>query len=155
MSGTVKPFALNRREQRGVHVEIDRVAKLVRLAGRCGFHAGGQMRRIVSSQRTLAQTSEQISERFVTKKIETLFSDFETCTLRGSGSETSPLPVRPRCRSALLRLVLPEVSDSLLQPAARSTGSASLRAASPETCLRSREHLAESDAVDEPWSISA
>ena len=70
-------FTLNRGEQRRVHIEIDRVAKLVRLARRFGFHTGGQVRRIVTPHRTLAQTSQQVAQSFVTQKIETFLSNFE------------------------------------------------------------------------------
>ena len=47
-------FALNRRKQSRVHVEIDRIAKLVGFACSCGFDAGGEMRSVVTAERALA-----------------------------------------------------------------------------------------------------
>ena len=73
----LEAFALNRRQQRRVHVKIDRIAEFVRFTGGFGFHACGEMQSIVAPNRTLAQTSEQIAQRFITEKIQPLLSDFK------------------------------------------------------------------------------
>src|SRR6185369_1454983 len=72
-----QPLALNRREQGGVDVEIDSVAKLVTFTRRRSFDAGRQVNGIVASGSALAKTAEQISKCFVTEKIQTFFRDFE------------------------------------------------------------------------------
>src|SRR6267378_3196276 len=73
----LQTLALNRRQQRRVHVEIDRIAKLVGLARAFGFDTGGQMRGVVAAERTLAQTTKQTPQSFVTEKVETLLRHFE------------------------------------------------------------------------------
>src|SRR5215207_5109708 len=78
----LQPFSLNRGKQGGVDVEIDRVAKLVTLARGCCFDACGEINGVVTSGRTFPKASEQTSQCFVTKKIETFFSDLETNVTR-------------------------------------------------------------------------
>src|SRR5213078_1995255 len=68
-----KPFALNSGKQRGVHIEIDRVTKLIRLARGFGFDSGCQITRIMPTQRTVPQTAKQISERLVSEEVQALF----------------------------------------------------------------------------------
>src|SRR6266446_2396596 len=70
-------FPLDRRKQRRVHIEIDGVAKLVGLARALGFHAGSQICRIVTAERTLSQTPQQVPERFVAEKVQAFFSHLE------------------------------------------------------------------------------
>src|SRR5690348_13300832 len=74
----LQSFTLNRRKQRGVDVEIDRVAKLVRLARRRCFNAGRKINRIVTPGGAFAETAEQVSECLVAQKIQTFFRHFET-----------------------------------------------------------------------------
>ena len=79
------------------------------------------MRRVVAAERTLAQTSQQISERLVTKKVQTLFSDFKLDVARqrlGNFRRATSSRVAGRCGCGRF---FAEVSDNLLQPAARST----------------------------------
>src|ERR1043165_279344 len=74
----LQSFTLNRRKQRGVDVEIDRVAKLVRLARRGCFDASRKINRVVTPGGAFAETAEQVSECLVAQKIQTLFRHFET-----------------------------------------------------------------------------
>src|ERR1043165_3685084 len=78
----VKTVALYRRQERGVHVEIDRVAKLVTLARGRGFNAGRKINGVVTTRRALAETAEQIAQRFVTEEVETFLGDFEAHVAR-------------------------------------------------------------------------
>src|SRR6185436_19060883 len=59
------------------NIEIDRVAELVRLARRFGLYARRQLWSIVAAHRTLAETSEQTAQRFVTEEIQPLLSHFK------------------------------------------------------------------------------
>src|ERR1700752_911905 len=78
----LQTLALNGRQKRGVNVEIDRVAKLVALAGRGGLDARRKINRVVTAGCAFAETPKHISQRFVAEKIETLFSDFEAHVAR-------------------------------------------------------------------------
>src|SRR5215208_1680529 len=73
----VQSFALNRGEQSGIDVEIDGVAKLVTFAGRGCLYTGREVDSVMAASSALAKTSEQVSQRFITQEIETLFRDFE------------------------------------------------------------------------------
>src|SRR6267142_5895663 len=73
----LQSLALNRRQQGRVHIEVDRVAKLVGLARAFGFDTGGQMRGVVPAERALAQTAKQAPQSLVTEKVETLLSHLE------------------------------------------------------------------------------
>jgi hypothetical protein len=95
-------FALNRGEQRGVDVEIDRVAKLVRFAGGGGFDAGRKIRRVVTSGGAFAETAEQVSQRFVTEKVEAFFGDFEMDVARQRFGDFARAR---RCALSLVRLL--------------------------------------------------
>ncbi len=68
---------LHRRHQRRVRVEINRVPKFVTFAGSLSFDAGREMRSIVPAHGTLAQTAEQVPQRFVPEKVEAFLGDFE------------------------------------------------------------------------------
>src|SRR5215212_4565515 len=78
----VQSFALNCGEQSGIDVEIDRIAKLVTFAGRRCFYAGREIDCVMATSSALAKTSEQVSQRFITQKVETLFRDFEADVTR-------------------------------------------------------------------------
>src|ERR1044071_3214971 len=78
IEGNFQSFALNRREQCGVDVEIDRVAEFVTFACCSSFNPGREINSVVASGRALTKTSEQVSKGFVTEKIESLLGNFET-----------------------------------------------------------------------------
>src|ERR1051326_884302 len=70
-------FALNRRKQGRVYVEIDGVAELVGFADGFRLDAGREMPRVMTADRTFAQTPQQISQRLVAEKIQSLFGNFK------------------------------------------------------------------------------
>ena len=73
----VQPFALNCREQSRVDVEIDRVAEFVTFARSGSFNACREINGVVPACRALPKTAEQVSQRFVTEKVETFLSYFK------------------------------------------------------------------------------
>jgi hypothetical protein len=67
----------DRGKERRVYIEIDRVTELILLRAERGFDAGVEIVSFVSSDRRFAETAEKFLQRFVTKKVEPLFRDFE------------------------------------------------------------------------------
>src|SRR5687767_1913322 len=72
-----KAFARDGRQQRGVYVEVDRVAELVRLRSECGLDARCLVVSVVTTDRRLAETAEKFLKRFVAEKVEPLFRDLK------------------------------------------------------------------------------
>src|SRR5688572_7435974 len=73
----LQSFALNCRQKRCVDVEINRIAKLVTLAGGGCFDAGRKISRVVTTRSALAEAAEEVSQSFVAQEVETFFGDFE------------------------------------------------------------------------------
>ena len=72
--------------QRGIHVEVERVAELVGLGGARGLDAGGLVAGIVPSTDGATHAAKQVAERLIAQKIHTLVGNLEAgVTLRRCG----------------------------------------------------------------------
>src|ERR1035437_3584299 len=72
-----EPFALDGRRKRRRDVEIQRVAKFIRLRRAAGFDTGCHVARVMASKTRLAQRPQQIAQRLESQKIEALVGDLE------------------------------------------------------------------------------
>src|ERR1035437_10713268 len=72
-----EPFALDGRRKRRRDVEIQRVAKFIRLRRAAGFDTGCPVAPVMASKTRLAQRPQQIAQRLESQKIEALVGDLE------------------------------------------------------------------------------
>src|SRR6266702_1507043 len=74
-------LALQRVRERGVHVEVERVAVLVGLADRLGLDAGREVLGLVRPEARLADASQQVFQGAVAEKIEAFLGEVELLLL--------------------------------------------------------------------------
>src|SRR5579885_265966 len=70
-------LALDGREQSRVHVEVDRVAELVRLRRLRGLDARREVRRVVATDGAFAEAAKQIAKRLVSEEVQALLRHLE------------------------------------------------------------------------------
>src|SRR6266702_4156600 len=76
-------LALQRVRERGVHVEVERVAVLVLLTHRFGLHTGREVLRFMGSEARLADAPEQVLQGPVAEEVDALFGEVELHLLGG------------------------------------------------------------------------
>jgi len=103
-----QPLALQRVRQRGVHVEVERVAVLVGLAHRVHFDAGREMLGLVRPEARLANASQQVFQGSVAEK-------------------SMPFSVRLNCTCWAASLAIPPGPNSGCCPAGTLGASVTLR----------------------------
>ena len=73
----LQAVAADRGEQRGIDVQIQRVAKLIAAAGALGFDAGGKLAGIMPAKTGFSERTQQVAQGFEPEKIERLVGDLE------------------------------------------------------------------------------
>ena len=94
--GNLAPLRCDGVEKRSTDIQIQRVAEFVMFGSAAGFHAGGEVARVVPSEAALAERAEQILERLESQKIERLVRDFKARSMFGCAPPTC---VRRECAS--------------------------------------------------------
>jgi len=83
VDGHAEAFALQRVGERGIDVEVERVAVLVRLADGFGLDPGGEVLGVVGAEARLADAAQQVFQRPVAEKIDALLGEVELHLLSG------------------------------------------------------------------------
>src|SRR6185312_3286429 len=74
--------------QRGVDIEVHRVAELVGAARGIGLDAGGEIGRVVAAEARLAQRTEKAAQRLEAEEVDALFGELEL-DVAGCGARES------------------------------------------------------------------
>src|SRR6185437_14938980 len=77
IDGQVQSFTLDGGRKRFSNVEVQRVAKLVRLGSAAGFDAGSKVARIMASEARTTERAQQVTQGFEAEEVQALVRDLK------------------------------------------------------------------------------